>query len=251
MMEPRAQPGPGSEAFAPEKHRWFRHQWWTADGQRWWDGSRWQSRESHPGPPGPIGHRKRRPIARVVSGVMHASVLGLFALPFVSFEADCRGALDTSVTGYQAMVGFNLPQVPFPPFQPESPFVSFRSYEPNLLLWLVLLAAVAGVAAAVTGGPRATGVRLLTAATAAIATWAAIEVVYPAFDYQGTSVYVDPGGAPLGITGALIIAILADLLSLALYGVRRSSSVQPALPAVTEPRAPTSPPAAGPPEIKP
>ncbi len=125
------------------------------------------------------------------------------------------------------MVGFSLPEVPFPPFQPESPLVSFRSYGPNPLVWLVLAAALVGLALAWTRGSRAAALRLVTAVTASIACWAAVTVSYPTFDYQGTTVYVDADVGVLFITGVLVIALLTDLLSLLVHAGRHATAWGP------------------------
>ena len=241
-MEPRSRPDPASDDFDPESHIWDGRDWWTSDGVHWWDGSKWLPRGARLGP-APKVVRKRRPVARVISGVMHSSVLGLLVLPLVSFEAGCGGILDAQVNGYQALVGFNLPQIQIPPFSVDYQLVSLPPYGPNPWVLLVIVAALAGVVAARIGGLRAAEARLATAATAATASWVAVSLAYRSFDYQNITVNVDVGGGPLLITVVMVVAFLADALSVLLVAPRsRSSAPAPGAPEPVAAHEPVEPP---------
>jgi hypothetical protein len=51
-------PGPNADNFDPKRHLWDGRNWWTSDLLWWWDGARWQSRDT-PSPPPPTAEGKK------------------------------------------------------------------------------------------------------------------------------------------------------------------------------------------------
>lgn len=184
-------------------------------------------------------------VARVISGIAHAAVIGLLTLGFVGFTANCGSPLGGDVTGYQALGGFTLPYDDAQSLALSGiPVASIPSFGPNLWIALLILAAVIGMGAAVVGGPRAAAIRIATAAVGIFAAWAAIAVVYPAtFDVDGTRVTTnsDPGGQQL-IFAVLVTALVADCLRLLVRWSRQQEFGPPATDGVRDDAAPSESP---------
>ena len=183
-------------------------------------------------PPGSKAPRRRRGrVARAISGTAHAAVLALLATPFVGFWAGCSSSLGGDVTGYQALAGFTLPHDDAQMLSDLGLQASaLPSFGPNLWIGLLIVMSVAGVAAAVIGGPRATAARLASAAVGIFAAWAAIAIAYPStFEIAGVTVTTesDPGGQQ-AVYAVLAVAFWADGLSLLRWWAARPACVPPA-----------------------
>ena len=151
--------------------------------------------------------RRGTPVARVISGILHASVLGLLALPFITFQASCGPSQD--VTGYKALVGFTLT----PATVEITTTRGLPVYGPNVAIGLLLVIVVAGVGAAYFGRPRGALVGLGTALVGMIAVVAAVGE-YPTFNYQGYPVYSSWSGGAVLILAVMVLALVTNAVSI-------------------------------------
>ena len=167
--------------------------------------------------------RSRGRVARVISGIAHASVFPLLALPLVSFVSECGERVN--VTGYQALVGFKVNPADFF-VDPSTIHVSPIQFGPDLWIALLLVVAAAGTAAAVAGGLRFVLARIgadvigVAAVQLAITAYAPFQIDSP-FSAKGYAIYVQPASAVSLITAVLVIAFIADAVSAARYWLAR------------------------------